>query len=98
MGFTSFIFTKHTVMRHFSFRKINGLYVSLAPRAKPEGIFRVWGRPSATADKPIIYTIVKTLAKAAMSVPNYPMRMGDRRARSRLFENVDTVVKTCDRG
>lgn len=98
MGFTSFIFTKHTVMRHFSFRKINGLYVSLAPRAKPEGIFRVWGRPSATADKPIIYTIVKTLAKAAMSVPDVLMRMGDRRARSRLFENVDTVVKTCDRG
>lgn len=85
-------------MRHFSFRKINGLYVFLDPRAKPEGIFRVWGWPSATADKPIIYTIENTLAKAAMSVPNYPMRMGDRRARSRLFENVDTVVKTCDRG
>lgn len=78
MGFTSFIFTKNTVMRHFSFRKINGLYVSLAPRAKPEGIFRVWGMPSATADKPIIYTIDYTLAKAAMSVPDVPIRMGYR--------------------
>lgn len=56
-------------MRRFSFRKINGIYASLAPRAQPEGKNRVLGTPHATRQPYIIYTIDYTLAKAAMSVP-----------------------------
>ena len=59
-------------MRHFSLSNFNVLYVYLAPRAEPEGFFRVRCRPSAPADKPIIYTIDYTLAKVAMSVTNKP--------------------------
>ena len=35
-------------MRHFSLSKFNFRYVFLAPRAKPEGIFRGWGATYAT--------------------------------------------------
>lgn len=35
------------VMRHFSLSKFNVLYVYLAPRAKPEGVFRGLGAPYA---------------------------------------------------
>lgn len=63
-------------MRHFSFRKINGLYVTLAPRAQPEGLFCRFSGVIGEAENQIIYTIVKTLAKAAMSVPNKPQEDG----------------------
>lgn len=59
-------------MRHFSLSKFNVLYVYLAPRAKPEGAKRCFGGVIGEAENLIIYTIVKTLAKAAMSVPNKP--------------------------
>lgn len=60
------------VMIHFSLSKFNVLYVYLAPRAKPEGVFRGLGWVIGEAENLIIYTIVKTLAKAAMSVTNKP--------------------------
>ena len=74
-------------MRHFSLSKFNFRYVFLAPRAKPEGLFRLcfvdvsrmfrgWGGVIGKAENQIIYTIVKTLAKAAMSVPNKPQADG----------------------
>ena len=59
-------------MIHFSLSNFNVLYVFLAPRAKPEGLFRGLGGVIGKAENQIIYTIVKTLAKAAMSVPNKP--------------------------
>ena len=70
-------------MRHFSLNNFNFRYVFLAPRAKPEGLFRGCfadvsrmfrgcGGVIGKAKNQIIYTIVKTLAKAAMSVPNKP--------------------------
>lgn len=49
-------------MRRFSFRKINGIYASLAPRAQPEGENRGLGTPHATRQPYIIYTIDYTLA------------------------------------
>lgn len=63
-------------MIHFSLSKFNFRYVFLAPRAKPEGLFRGWGGVIGKAENQIIYTIVKTLAKAAMSVPNKPQQDG----------------------
>ena len=74
-------------MRHFSLSNFNFLYVFLAPRAKPEGLFwgcfgdvsgmfRGRGGVIGKAENQIIYTIVKTLAKAAMSVPNKPQADG----------------------
>lgn len=59
-------------MRHFSLSNFNVLYVYLAPRAEPEGLFCCARGVIGEAKNQIIYTIVKTLAKAAMSVPNKP--------------------------
>ena len=59
-------------MIRFSLSKFNVYYVFLAPRAEPEGLFGCARGVIGKAENQIIYAIVKTLAKAAMSVPNKP--------------------------
>ena len=69
------MFTNLKRFCEFTFRKFNVIYICLAPRAEPEAKNRVWGGASARQRDLIIYTIVKTLAKAAMSVPDGSMRL-----------------------
>ena len=73
------MFTNLKRFGEFTFRKFNVIYKCLAPRAEPEAKNRVWGGASARKRDLIIYTIVKTLAKAAMSVPDGAMRLVGRR-------------------